>query len=120
MAIDLFRRTPGPPSTTQTADAVIVTAAAAQALLDVTEERFGGQDDAERLEQWEQIASLARLDVFQAAGMVIAQLELSGDEARTRLRAYAFANHQTASEVAQLILSRRLRLEQWTDGPTDV
>jgi hypothetical protein len=113
-ALDLFRRTPGPLSAAQATDAIVVADAAAQALLDATDE--GSGDGADPGEQWEQLASMARVDVYQAAGMVMAQLDVSPAEALSRLRAYAFANQQTASEVAQLVLTGSLHLEPWTDA----
>ncbi len=110
-ALDLFRRVPGPLSTIQMADSIIVADAAAQVLLDVTDRDATGQNRAEPLEQWDQLVDLARIDVYQATGMVMAQLDVSPAEALIRLRAYAFANEQTANDIAQLIISRQLRLE---------
>jgi AmiR/NasT family two-component response regulator len=57
------------------------------------------------------MASLARIDVYQATGMVMAQLDVSAVDALVRLRAYAFSHDLTASEVAQLLISRGLRME---------
>jgi AmiR/NasT family two-component response regulator len=110
-ALDLFRRVPGPLSSTQQADAIVAADAAAQVLLDVSDADSDGLDRAEPLEQWEQMASLGRIDVYQATGIVMAQLEVSPAEALIRLRAYAFAHERTASDVAQLIISHQLRLE---------
>jgi AmiR/NasT family two-component response regulator len=57
-----------------------------------------------------------RVEVYQAAGMLIAQLGVSASEALVRLRGYAFSHDMTASEVAFQILDRKLRLT--TDGTT--
>ena len=52
-----------------------------------------------------------RFVVHQASGMVAAQLEIGVGEALVRLRAYAFANDRSLSEVAEDVVARRLRLE---------
>ena len=52
-----------------------------------------------------------RFDVYQAVGMVTAQLDVHAAEAMLRLRAYAFAHDLTPSQVAFLIIERRLHLE---------
>lgn len=109
-ALDLFRSTPGPLSLKQLADAVLVANAAAQILLAVVME---GADETggPALAEWEQVASMARIEVYQATGMIMAQLQVSAALALIRLRAYAFANDQTANEVARQIVSRQLRME---------
>jgi hypothetical protein len=57
---------------------------------------------------WDELASLQRVEVYQATGMLIIQLDVDAAEALVRLRAYAFANNMTASEVARAIIERRL------------
>ncbi len=109
-ALDLFRSTPGPLSLAQLADAVLVANAAAQILLAVVME---GVDETggPALAEWEQVASMARIEVYQATGMIMAQLQVPAALALLRLRAYAFAHDQTANEVARQIVSRQLRME---------
>jgi hypothetical protein len=110
-AVDLFRSVPGSLSVAQMTCALLIADAAAQILLDLIDERNGiaGRDDP--LEQWAQVATLARSDVYRATGMIMAQLDVSPAEALVRLRAHAFAHELTAIEVADLVTSRRLRLE---------
>lgn len=110
-ALDLFRSVPGPLSFTQVTDAALIADAGAQILLDLVDDGGDGAARAAPLEQWAQVASLARIDVYQATGMIMAQLEVSPVDALVRLRAYAFAHELSASEVAQLVISRRLRLK---------
>jgi hypothetical protein len=110
-ALDLFRAAPGPLSLTQLADAALIADAGAQILLDVVDDGADGTARAGPLEQWAQVASLARIEVYQATGMIMAQLEVSPLDALVRLRAYAFAHELDASDVAKLIISRRLRME---------
>src|ERR1019366_5231913 len=105
------RSTPGPLSATQLADAVLVASAAAQILLAVVIDSADEPDSAGSVEKWEQVASMARIEIYQATGMIMAQLKLSAALALIRLRAYAFAHDQTANEVARQIVSRQLRME---------
>ena len=65
---------------------------------------------------WEQLASLERVEVYQATGMLVAALDIGPAEALVRLRAHAFATGTTASETACAIVERRLRLPL-DDGP---
>lgn len=60
---------------------------------------------------WLTGAPLERREVYQATGMVIAQLGLPADAALARLRAHAFAHDLTIEEVARDIVARRLRLD---------
>jgi hypothetical protein len=106
-ALDLFRSVPGTLSFNQVTDAVLIAGAGAQILLDLVDD---GTARAAPLEQWAQVASLSRIEVYQATGMIMAQLDVSAVDALVRLRAYAFAHELNASEVAQLIISRRLRM----------
>jgi hypothetical protein len=52
-----------------------------------------------------------RAEVYQAAGMVMAHLGVSIEDATVRLHAYAFANDRPVAEVARDIVARVLRLE---------
>lgn len=109
-ALDLFRSVAGPLSTTQASDALLFADAAAQILLDLIDDADPASK-AEPLDQWEQMASLSRIEVYQATGMLMAQLDLSPAAALIRLRAYAFVHELTATEVAELVISRHLRME---------
>ncbi|HZV25770.1 MAG TPA: GAF domain-containing protein [Acidothermaceae bacterium] len=110
-ALDLFRSTPGPLTMTQLADAVLVANAAAQILLAVVIDSADQPYRPSSAQQWEQAASMERIEIYQATGMIMAQLKLSAALALLRLRAHAFAHDQTANEVAQQIVSRQLRME---------
>jgi GAF domain/ANTAR domain len=66
---------------------------------------------------WDQLASLARVEVYQATGMVMAQLGVGPAEALVRLRAHAFVHGLTASEVAWSIVGRQLSLESDDERP---
>jgi hypothetical protein len=62
-------------------------------------------------------AALSRAAVHQATGMLVAQLGVGIDEAFARLRAHAFAEGRSLTEVADDIVARRLRLAD-SDGET--
>lgn len=50
----------------------------------------------------------SRREVHQATGMVLAQLEISADEASLLLRAHAFSSGRSVREVANEVVERRL------------
>src|SRR5665213_500746 len=100
-ALDLFRSVPGPLSPAQLTDALMVADAAAQVLLDLVDESSVAAGRGDPVAQWAQVASLSRVEVYQATGMIMAQLDLSPASALVRLRAYAFASDLRSSEVVQ-------------------
>ncbi len=53
-----------------------------------------------------------RVEVYQATGMIMAQLNISVDDAFVRLRAHAFARGRRLSEVAADVIERRLRFDE--------
>jgi hypothetical protein len=53
-----------------------------------------------------------REEVHQAAGMVSVQLGVSVAEAMVRLRAHAYAEDRSLTEVAGDVVARRLRLDE--------
>jgi ANTAR domain len=60
---------------------------------------------------YRELTMLTRVEVYQATGMLIAQLNVGPAEALVRLRGYAFAQNRTVNDVAWDIVERRLRLE---------
>ena len=55
-----------------------------------------------------------RVEIHQATGMVVAQLDLSATDAFARLRAHAFLEHRLLGDVARDVVARRLRFTQDT------
>jgi ANTAR domain-containing protein/GAF domain-containing protein len=53
----------------------------------------------------------ARLEVYQAQGMVMVQLGVSLQEAMSRLRAYAYAHDRRLNDVAADVVARKVVLE---------
>jgi len=63
------------------------------------------------------LGTLEQVEVYQATGMVIAQLDVGPVEALVRIRAYAFAQNLTVSQVAWSIVERQLSFDDSTgDG----
>jgi hypothetical protein len=62
-------------------------------------------------EAWSELASLERVEVYQATGMIMGLLDVAPAEALVRLRAHAFVHGQTASQAAWDIVERRVTLD---------
>ncbi|WP_449488690.1 GAF and ANTAR domain-containing protein [Streptomyces canus] len=104
--LDLYRDTPGSLSSGHVrtmllvADAVTLTVLA----LDQTSSDFEG------VVTWLSGAESDREEVHQATGMIMMQLGVSAEEAVLRLRARAFAQGRTATQVARAIIERTMDL----------
>ncbi|MFD1947246.1 GAF and ANTAR domain-containing protein [Nocardioides aestuarii] len=113
-ALDLFRAAPGPLRGLHLAGARVAAELASSPLTtlitDLPRELPGEVSDPET---W---PDMDRIEVYQATGMLIAQLDVDADEALLRLRAHAVSTGQTASQVAWGILEGRLRLERDDHG----
>jgi hypothetical protein len=105
-AMNLYRHRPGPLSTNQHADALVMADVAARAILTMQATANPGAI-AGPLEAGGNL----RLVVHQASGMVSAQLDVSVDEALALLRAHAFVTDRGVTEVARDVVERRLRLD---------
>ena len=70
---------------------------------------------------WTQLASLERVEVYQATGMIMGALDVDPTEALVRLRAHAFAHSTTAAQVAAAIVNRWLSLDSpdWREPPRE-
>ena len=66
-------------------------------------------DDDHDPHGWLAGAPLERVEVYQATGMIVAQLDVSSDAALARLRATAFVEDRPITEVARDVVERRLR-----------
>lgn len=108
-ALDLFRRLPGHLDAEQLAGGLAAAQLARWTLMDLAQSAF--EDVTEGGDAtWAQRHGLTRIEVAQATGMLVGQLDLEPPAALARLRAHAFATGQSASDVARAILERRLRL----------
>jgi ANTAR domain/GAF domain len=110
-ALDLFRTGPGMLDAGQLDGALIAATLAEMPLLDlVTDDLNAAITDVDS-DLWTELASLTRVEISQATGMLIAQLDVDAAEALVRLRAYAYSTNRSASEVARDILDHGLRLD---------
>jgi hypothetical protein len=105
-AVNLYRDRPGPLSDDQHADALVMAGVAAQAVLAMQANAPFNTLGAEL-----ELGADFHLAVHQASGMVSAQAGISIAEGLIRLRAYAFANDLTISEVARAVVARELRFD---------
>lgn len=103
-ALNLYQDQPGSLSSEQHADALVMADIAAQALLVLQAEAAPGKVAAAL-----EAGADFQYGVHQAAGMVAAQLEVSVGQALIRLRAFAFGNDRSLTEVAADVVARRLR-----------
>lgn len=113
-ALDLFRGEPGTMRGEQAAGATLAARLASQPLLHLLSEDLTGVPDAATSSKGTTSADMDRVEVYQATGILIAQLDVDATEAAVRLRAHAMATGQTASEVGIAIIERRLFLDRDT------
>jgi hypothetical protein len=99
-AVDLYTVTPGPMSTEAIADAsALASLAAWQVLRRVLTDREDTSGEG---------ATYSRREIHQATGMVIAQLDVTAEDALLLLRAHAFSRSVSVREIAAEIVERRL------------
>jgi hypothetical protein len=103
--LSLYRAKPGPLAPWELADLLVLAGITLQMLLDAAagvsgpgHRPLGGLSDS-------------RAEVYQAIGMIAVQLGVSLEEASVRLRARAFASGADLGELADGVVSRRLRFD---------
>jgi hypothetical protein len=110
-ALDLFSARPGQLGAARLEGALAAAMLAEMPLLDlVAEDLYSAIVDPDG-DAWSQLHNLTRVEVSQATGMLIEQLNLEPAQALVRLRAYAYSSNRSASDVARDILDNGLRLE---------
>ena len=102
--LDLYSDRPGELDGDDLADALVFADAATLLLL--AERRPDGP------EWWSPTADDRRVVVYQATGMIMVQLGTTIQEAFVRLRARAFAEDRTLAEIADDVVSRRMRFDE--------
>ncbi|HSP39692.1 MAG TPA: GAF and ANTAR domain-containing protein [Frankiaceae bacterium] len=110
-SLDLFRHRAGELSDADLNAGFEAAELATLPLLDLMSSQVDWAAVGEGGDASEQLASLERVEVYQAVGMLIGQLDVTPAEAMARLRGHAFSTGATASEVAWRIVDRRLTLE---------
>jgi GAF domain/ANTAR domain len=114
--LDFYRDRPG----LLDADVLAAVLRAADAtfwsLLDLHHVRRGEGDSAPTVDDdpggWLPDAPLEHVEVHQATGMIVAQLDVPVDAALARLRAHAFLHDRPLVEVARDVVARRLHFSE--------
>lgn len=102
-AVDLYTRDGRTLSRSQVTEASALADVAAWQVL----RKILGEEDADTLADTATLRT-SRREVHQATGMVLAQLNISADEAALLIRAHAFASGRSVREIATDIVERRL------------
>lgn len=113
-ALDLYRDEPGDLTDDQHAEALVLAEVVAEAVL-LLQARAPLGALAVELDAGTDL----HLVVHQASGMVAVQLGTGIAEAMVRLRAHAFGNGRSLTEVAHDVVARRLRFDPRHDMDTD-
>ncbi|MFS8198731.1 GAF and ANTAR domain-containing protein [Streptomyces sp. CWNU-52B] len=114
--LDLYRNTAGPLSPRELRIALLARDAVTFAVLNLeaADDGFVSADEA-GVASWVDAAEADHIEVHQAVGMVMVQLGIDPEQALDRLRAHAFSQGRTVTEVAQEILARTLRFQSEAD-----
>ncbi|MFE7174134.1 GAF and ANTAR domain-containing protein [Streptomyces sp. NPDC057616] len=115
--LDLYRRSPGELSERELRIASWTRDAVTFALTNLHAcARAAGQAAAEEERaSWLEASEADHGEVYQAVGMVMVQLNLAPEEALDRLRARAFTQGRTVTEVARDVIARKLRFASEPD-----
>ena len=109
--LSLYRALPGPLPSGELADVLVFADIALQLLLDLSSGVSGSPGYLPL-----QGLSDRRAVVYQATGMMSVQLGVSLEDALARLRAHAFGSGAVLGDVAEDVVSRRLRFDQGADA----
>ncbi|GAA1109523.1 GAF and ANTAR domain-containing protein [Streptomyces javensis] len=102
--MDLYRRAPGSLSSRDVRVALL-TADAVNTAIGTLD---GRTQDSDKVVAWLEGAEADRDEVHQAIGMIMVRLSVDAEEALARLRARAFVEGRTATEVARAVVNRTL------------
>ena len=109
-ALDLFRLRRGPLDGVALSGGLWAAGLASLPLLDLMNADVDWRAAGDKSEAFDQLASLERVEVYQATGMIVAALDISAADAVSLLRGHAVVNDLTASEVAYRVLDHRILL----------
>ncbi|MFC4033967.1 GAF and ANTAR domain-containing protein [Streptomyces polygonati] len=120
--LDLYRRDPGPlsdrdlafafPASDAITFALIRIQSAAARAEDEAAEGDGPADGGQGTGSWLDAAESGHEEVHYATGMVMVQLRVDPQHALARLRAYAFAEGRTVTDVARDVIARKLSFDE--------
>ncbi|QTA36683.1 GAF and ANTAR domain-containing protein [Streptomyces sp. CA-256286] len=108
--LDLYRSRPGPLSARDMSFAFPAGDAITFALLRLQADDASGAD--ERAASWLGAAEEEHQEVYYATGMIMMRFQEGSSYALARLRAYAFAEGRTVTEVARDVIARRVTLDE--------
>jgi hypothetical protein len=108
-AVDLYTSSPGTLTNAELADAATLAKLASWQVLRRILAANDGHDDTEE-------ESHSRREIHQATGMVLAQLEVTAEDAALLLRAHAFSSGRTVREIANDVVERRLDFSLGSDS----
>jgi ANTAR domain/GAF domain len=108
--LTLCRHRPGPLTGPALTGAFLAAELAVLPLLDVMGTDLRGAVNDVGSPAWNELGSMLRSEVYQASGVLVAQLGVPPAEAMIRLRAHAYATDTTISDVAYQILGHTLHL----------
>lgn len=111
--LDLYRDTPGELTPRQLRTALLVASVMTVALMALPR---GEENEGRESEPWMSGLANDQDEVYQAVGMIMAQLGVDSGEALARLRAHAFAESCTALEMARDVVGLRTRFDRDGDG----
>ncbi|MGW1806697.1 GAF and ANTAR domain-containing protein [Streptomyces sp. NPDC002078] len=77
------------------------------------------EDTEDEVASWVAASEADHTEVYQAVGMVMVQLDLDPEQALDRLRARAYAEGRTVSQLAREVLARRLRFRKEPEAEPD-
>lgn len=110
-ALDLFRAEPGMLRASDLEGALVAAELAEMAFLDLIDADLQAAVADPDSTAWADLNLTSHVEVGQATGMLVAQLDVAPAVALVRLRAHAYATGVSATEVARDIIDRQLRLE---------
>ncbi|MFD0440099.1 GAF and ANTAR domain-containing protein [Streptomyces chartreusis] len=110
--LDLYRESPGDLSDRELHTARTVAGMMTVALMALPHTDEGREPGDER---WLSGLATDHDQVYQATGMIMAQLHIGTAEALARLRAHAFAHGRTALDTAGDVVTHRLRFDEEQD-----
>ncbi|MEU1000760.1 GAF and ANTAR domain-containing protein [Streptomyces tibetensis] len=107
--LDLYRDRPGGLTDRQLHTARVVAGVMTVALMALP---HGDEPDTRDGDDWLSGLATGHDEVYQAVGMIMAQLGVGADDALARLRADAFAHGRTAVDVARDVIAHRTRFDR--------
>ncbi|MCH9728948.1 MAG: GAF and ANTAR domain-containing protein [Actinomycetia bacterium] len=110
-AMDFFRALPRQLVGVQLSGAVVAAELAGIPLLDLLDADLQDAVAQPGSNAWTELNALSRVEVSQATGMLVAQLQIEPTVALIRLRAHAYATGRAATDVARDVLEHRLKLD---------